>query len=251
MIIASLPMYDWPEIREATDDFWRGFSEHAGITGNLDRATAYSALWRNPNLAFSQTCGYPFTHEFKGLLNYIATPHYAAEGCERAQYCSMIFARKNAPLESFEGSIAAINSKDSMSGMLALKLLFAPFAREEKFFNHTIISGSHSESLIAVQEGRADICAIDAVCVALAKRYRPQILENLVEVARSPKVPGLPYVTRQGDSHQLVTALQKTFADPDLAHCREALLLSGISVLNPTDYDQITNLESKLPNFEL
>jgi ABC-type phosphate/phosphonate transport system substrate-binding protein len=251
MIIASLPMYDWPEIHEATDEFWRGFLEHAGITGALNRATAHSALWRNPNLTFSQTCGYPFTHEFKGLLNYIATPHYAAVGCEGAQYCSMIFARENSPLEGFAGSIAAINSKDSMSGMLALKLVFAEFARGEKFFSRVIISGSHIESLIAVQEGRADICAIDAVCVALAKRYRPQILEGLVEVARSPKVPGLPYVTRHGDPDKLAAALQKTFADPGLAHCREALLLSGISVLNPADYDQITSLESKLPKFEL
>ncbi len=83
---------------------------------------------------FSQACGYPFTHEFKDLLKYIATPHYAVPGCQGANYCSFIFARFDQPLDSFRGGIAAVNNPDSMSGMLALKLVFAPFATEGKFF---------------------------------------------------------------------------------------------------------------------
>jgi ABC-type phosphate/phosphonate transport system substrate-binding protein len=249
--IASLPMYDWPEIREATDALWQGFARHAGLTGKLDRETNYVELWKNQNLIFSQTCGYPFTHNFKGLLNYIATPHYTAEGCDGPTYCSMIFAREQKPLADFYGATAAVNTDDSMSGMLALKLVFAPYVKGGEFFRRIKISGGHRNSLKAVRTKYADVCAIDSVCVALAKKYCPQELEGLVEIARSPSVPALPFVTRAGDSEQLVIALEKTFADPELKPTREALLLKGMSVLPATAYDKILDLENALPPFTL
>jgi len=156
-------MYDWPELRQHTDAFWQGYAKHAGQAGNLDRTTEYVELWRNPKLDFSQTCGYPFTHEFKGLLNYIATPHYACAGCDDATYSSFVFAREVKPLKDFRGKTAAINSTDSMSGMLALKLAFAPFVDNGEFFERKIMTGGHLNSLRAVREGKADVCAIDAV----------------------------------------------------------------------------------------
>jgi ABC-type phosphate/phosphonate transport system substrate-binding protein len=251
MIVASLPMYDWPEIRAHTDEFWNGLAKHAGLVGSLQRGGYYADVWKQPNLIFSQTCGYPFTHEFKGLLQYVATPHYAAEGCSGPLYSSYIFAREKRPLPEFNQTRAAINAKDSMSGMLALRLAVAPFMRGGEFFAQTLFTGSHLDSLAAVRENRADLCAIDAVCVALAKRYRPQALRGLVEVARTPMLPGLPYVTRAGDPEKLVQALKKTFVDPALASCRQALLLNGFSVLKVEDYQQIIDLENALPLFTL
>ena len=250
MIVASLPMYDWPEIREATDAFWSGLSRHMGWQGELNR-TEYAELWKSNNLSFSQTCGYPFTHEFKSLLNYVATPHYSADGCEDANYCSMIFAREAKPLADFFGSTLAMNTPDSMSGMLAAKLAFAPYARSGEFFRRTKTTGSHRNSLAAVRTKFADVCAIDSVCVGLAKKHRPEILEGLVEIARSPSVPALPFVTRAADVELLRTALQKAFADENLKPAREALLMTGFSILHPNAYDQIVDLEKALPPFAL
>ncbi len=249
--LASLPMYDWPEIREQTDTFWQGLAKHAGLEGELDRKTEYGELWRNPNLMFSQTCGYPFSHSFKGLLHYIATPHYVADGCDGANYCSVIFAREQKPLADFYGSTAAINTADSMSGMLALKLVFAPHVQGGEFFRRIKITGSHRSSLKAVRTKYADVCAIDAVCVALVKKYCPQELEGLVEITCSSSVPVLPFVTRAGDPAQLVAALEKTFADPQLKPAREALLLKDFSVLPNGAYDKILDLENALPPFNL
>jgi ABC-type phosphate/phosphonate transport system substrate-binding protein len=130
-----------------------------------------------------------------------------------------------------------------MSGMLALKLVFAPFAKGGKFFARAIQSGGHIGSMIAVRDGLADVCAIDAVCVAMARRYRPDYLEGLVEVARSPSVPGLPYVTRGGGIEAMRQGLVAAFADSDLQDCREQLFLSGHSVLRPNAYERITELE--------
>ena len=251
MTKASLPMYDWPEIRKHTDAFWVSFQRHSGLNDTLDRQSPLSDPWRNPNLILSQTCGYPFTHEFKGLLNYVATPHYVCAGCNDATYSSFIFARHTAPLQDFRGKIPAINSMDSMSGMLALKLVFAPFAKDGEFFERKIITGGHLNSLQAVREGKADVCAIDAVCVALAEKHRPEVLQGLVMVAQSPTVPSLPFVTRSRVPEHLRIALTKTIADPELKTTREALLLYSFSNLGASAYDRITNLENALPPFNL
>jgi ABC-type phosphate/phosphonate transport system substrate-binding protein len=244
-MLASLPMYDLPETRDATDAYWKTIAQNYGVNAPLCRAGEHAAPWRNPNLLFSQTCGYPYTHEFADQLTYIATPHYDADGCDGPLYCSIIFARKRDELPQLQNLTAAYNSSDSMSGMLALKLVFNKFGLRRKsasIFNTMIESGSHASSLAAVQSGKADVCAIDCVTVALLHRYRPSALLGLHEVARSPSVPGLPYVTRSGDVQKLRDALHIAAATP---HAQQ-LLIKAISVLPSNAYDEILRLESSL-----
>jgi ABC-type phosphate/phosphonate transport system substrate-binding protein len=244
----SLPMYDWPEVRTATDDWAHGVLRHLGRAGlALDRNPDYFSGWRRRDLVFSQTCGYPFTHEFRGRLGYVATPHYAVPGCDGPNYCSFVFARERRPLAEYRGSRAAINNPDSMSGMLALKLVFVPHAEAGRFFSHVLQTGSHVGSMIAVRDSKADVCAIDSVCVALARRYRPDYLEGLVEITRSPMVPGLPFVTGAGGNPgALRSGLARAFADPDLAPAREALFLERHSILADRAYDLILKLEGEM-----
>lgn len=247
-MLASLPMYDWPEISTATDAWWAGIARHAGLSFPLSRVADYAGLWRRDDLIFSQTCGYPFTHGFASSLELVATPHYDAEGCEGPNYLSFVFARERpSRLTDLAGTIAAVNMPDSMSGMLALKLVFGPFAKAGRFFRGAVGTGSHVASLAAVRSGTADVCAIDSVCVALARRYRPDYLEGLVEIARSPSVPGLPYVTSATTSldlrQKLRLALVAALDDPALAEPRAALLISGMSTLTPQDYQVIVKRE--------
>lgn len=239
-MLASLPMYDLPEIRDATDRFWQTIAAFYGVEGPLTRGEKWSAPWHDPNLLFSQTCGYPFTHEFAGKLTYVATPCYDADGCDGPNYCSIIFARTAAPLAAFTGCTVAFNSRDSMSGCLALRLVFAPY---QAAFASAIETGSHVASLKAVQDGTADVCAIDCVTVALLRKHRPSALEGLQEVARSPKVPGLPFVTRSGDKARLQQALKSAI---QLHQDSGTLLLKGISVLTPEDYNVIIDLERSI-----
>lgn len=239
-------MYDWPEVRNATDALWQGLVRHIPGLPAIDRRSDHAGAWRQPDLLLSQTCGYPFTHEFRGQLKYLATPHYAADGCNGANYCSIVLARQSLPLAGFRGMTAAVNGPDSMSGMLALKLVFGRLAQDGRFFGNAFISGGHISSIAAVREGRADICAVDAVCLALARCYRPGDLQGLVEVARSPAVPGLPLVTVAGDVDVIRHGLASAFADPKMAKTREALLISGFSVLDPQAYDRILDLESQM-----
>lgn len=239
-------MYDWPEVREATDLWWQNVARRLGTDVSLSRPEDFTAPWTREDLLFGQTCGYPFTHALKGKVKLVATPHYAADGCEGPSYCSIVMARENKPLETFRNSVAAVNTPDSMSGMLALKLVFAPLARGGSFFARAVETGGHLASMAAVQSGAADVCAVDCVCVAMAKRYRPAALEGLVEIARSPAVPGLPWITRAGDPHAIRVALREAFTDEALAPVREALLLSGFSELPVSSYDRIPGLEAEM-----
>ncbi len=234
-MIASLPMYDFPEVREATNALWEATSMQLGVDVELERAMNHKDAWRRGDLLFSQTCGYPLTHEFRGTLSYVATPHYDVDGCEGPRYCSILLARKVEPVEAFRGCRAAVNARDSMSGMLALKLMVHPYTE--------VLSGGHLASIAMVRSGEADICAVDCVTYALAQRYRPSSVAGLVEVARSPKVPGLPYVTRAGDVGKLRAALRQVFSDPAMRRHREALMIFGLSVLDVEDYDVILELE--------
>jgi len=245
-MIAALQMYDWPEIRDATDRWWAGLARHLGADVPLSRPEDFTAPWFRDDLLLAQTCGYPFTHALKGQVSYIATPHYDADGCDGASYCSVIFAREKCRPEALRGTVAAVNTPDSMSGMLALKLVFAPHAYDGRFFSRAIETGGHLNSLAAVQAGRADVCAIDSVCVALARLYRPEALAGLTEIARSPSVPGLPLITRAGDLTKLRAGIRQAFADPELQEVRAALLLSGVSVLDEQAYGRITRLEAEM-----
>lgn len=245
-VLATLQMYDFPEARPATEAFWQAVARRLGVSAPLSQPEDWMEAWRQPDLLFSQTCGYPFTHEFAGRLKLVATPHYAAPGCDGPRYCSILFAREHRPLPEFLGAVAAFNNPDSMSGMLALKLMFSPFAKQGQFFSRAIETGGHLASLAALQKGEADVAAIDCVTVAYARRYRPDALEGLVEVGRSPQVPGLPFVTIAGDIGKLRQALTAVFADESLAQIREALLLDGFSLLAEADYAIIPRLEDEM-----
>ena len=246
VMIAALQMYDWPEVRQATEIWWQGIARYLGTDVPLSRPEDYTSPWQRSDLLFAQTCGYPFTHALQGKVSYVGTPHYTADGCDGPEYCSIVVAREMKPLTAFRNGIAAVNTPDSMSGMLALKLVFAPLAEKERFFASALETGGHLASLAAVQSGQADVCAVDCVCVEMARRYRPSALKGLVEIARSPQVPGLPWITKAGNAEKIRSALRRAFADPELAEPREALLLTGFSELPARSYDRIIDLENEM-----
>lgn len=243
-MIATLPMYDYPEVRAATDAWWKGIARHAGVDLPLSRPDDFMAPWSRDDLVFSQTCGYPFTHHFKGQLSLIGTPHFAVPGCEGFRYSSFVFAREEREVGGYHGTTAAVNTPDSMSGMLALKAFFVAHARDGRFFGNAVLSGGHLNSLAMLQRGEADVCAIDAICVAHARRHRPELLHGLHELGRAPLVPGLPYVTRDKDVARWQRAVVAAAVDPVLAEVRATLMIGGFTVTTAEDYAAILTLEA-------
>jgi ABC-type phosphate/phosphonate transport system substrate-binding protein len=258
MAIANLAMYDLPEVAAANDAFWAGMARALaregleGVPRALTRSRDLSEVWRNPELLFGQTCGYPLTHAYKDTLRLVATPVYDAAGCEGPNYVSFIVVRAEDSvrvLADLHGRTAAVNYAASQSGYSALRASVAEFSRNGRFFGRVVESGGHPNSLALVAAGEADVCATDCVTHALLARHRPEVLAGLRVLARSQAAPGLPYVTRAAASDELVARLRAAlFAvldDPDLATAREALLLAGAEVLPISAYQPILEMEAR------
>ena len=96
---ASLPMYDLPEAREWTDRLWIAIAEElredgvAGVPDALERLPDHHAAWRPDGLLLSQSCGYPVATALHRALRVVATPHYAAPGCDVHHYASAVVVR--------------------------------------------------------------------------------------------------------------------------------------------------------------
>jgi ABC-type phosphate/phosphonate transport system substrate-binding protein len=216
------------------------------VPERLVRRTRDAQLWRSSSLIFGQTCGYPLTHEYAGVLVPVATPCYSAEACVGAEYASLVVVREDDPargLEDLRGRTAAINGPNSHSGWSVLRAMAAPLAAGGRFFAQVVVTGSHAASLGAVAAGRADVAAIDAVTHALLARHRPSSLAGSRILERSPRAPGLPYVTRAdappGLHERLREGVAEALAEPALAGCRETLLIGGAEILPLEAYGRI------------
>ncbi len=258
MATASLPMYDLPELRAATDAWWQGLARamrRAGlekVPERLTRGRPEEQLWRDPGLLLSQSCGYPLTHGVKDLVVPVATPAYGAPGCAGTLYSSAFVVRADDPadcLGGLAGRICAVNGPQSQSGYNVLRHAVAPLSRDGRFFAEVSVTGGHGASMAAVAGGRADIAAIDGVTYRLFGHYQPEAVAGLRVLTWSEKVPGLPYVTRAGAGpdmlERLRDGLMAALVDPNLAPVREKLLLTGAEILSAEAYGRIIEMEQE------
>jgi ABC-type phosphate/phosphonate transport system substrate-binding protein len=256
MRAASLPMYDLPEVRPALAALWSGLARHLARAGIAEVPAALAceppvaALWRRPDLLFSQCCGYDLMNEYADALRPVATPCYLAPGCAGPSYRSIVVVAEDSRaggLEDLRGGVCAINGRDSHSGMSALRALIAPLARQGRFFAEIRVSGAHSASLAMVARGEADVAAIDCVVHALLARHRPAALHGTRPLTETADASAPPFVTRAGASEDVVArlraALIETFDDPTLEAAREDLLLAGVEILPLAAYDRIRAFE--------
>ena len=236
-MIAALPMYDFPELREVTDAFWEGLRGHlaaAGLTGipsALTRPADVYAHWLDPQLLLSQTCGFPLTHELKGKVRYLATPGYEAPGCDGSTYRSFVIVRAVDDIQrggDLSSRVVAFNGADSQSGCNVLKHYLAGQGIVNGLLRGAIESGAHRKSVALVKAGLADFCAVDCV-------------------SWTAPAPCLPFITSRAlpveDVASLRTGLSAAFNDDDLAPVREKLLLASLTVLDEATYDVIAEQE--------
>ena len=254
-MIAGLPMYDPVEMHATVDAWWHGVGRAMRAEGidhvpdRLDRGLTLDALWSASNLLLTQTCGFPLIGTWASHLRYLATPRYDAPGCAGGTYRSWIVVAANSPvreLEDLRGARCSINGRSSHSGFNALRALFAPMARDGRFFGVVGVSGGHAESLVQLQRGGADVAAIDCVTHALLRRCRPELIAATRIIGRTGSAPSLPYATRIDASTDLVQALRaalvRAFHDPELGTIRNELLLCGLDVLPGGSYASMAQM---------
>lgn len=250
--IASLAMYDWPELQTANDALWSVIVERLAARGLADipqrlvRDADLERVWTSPSLLLAQTCGYPLLTRLKGHVQLVATPRYRAPGCEGPFRRSAIVVQAQAPgerLADLRGARCALNDRTSDSGMNLFRSAVAPLANGARFFSQVIVTGSHLASAEAVALGAADVAALDAVSLAHLRRLRPQLAQRLRVLQWTTRTPGLPLITAANTPPAMLAALRDALMDvardPRLTQARGALLLEGFTAL-PLRYYRLT-----------
>lgn len=257
MRIADLPWYDLPELQPATDAWWLGIGRHLRALGQddvpaaLQRHTDHAENWRSPHLLLSQACGYDVLYDSADDLLPIATPCYALPGCLGPRYTSVVVVREHSEfvaIADLRGARCSINEASSHSGTNALRPLVAPLSRDGRFFASVTATGSHTDSLLMVQCGEADVACIDAIVFELVRAERPRALDGLRTIGRSSPALAPPYVTSRHTDAATVTrlqeALRRALADPTLVACRAALRLHGFEFLPAAAYAELAEFEA-------
>src|SRR5690606_5075926 len=118
-MIASLAMYDWPQVHAEPDrlcSLLRAARAEEGIAApeRLTRDASLWTLWESPDLLLGQTGGMPFRTRLHGRVSLVATPDYALPGAAPGWYYSVFVARRDDPGEAhdFIDRTLAFNGQD-------------------------------------------------------------------------------------------------------------------------------------------
>lgn len=235
--IAALPMYDWPEIRAETDAGWAAIRHRlhdAGVDApeTLTRDIRdLGALWRDPELLLAQACWGPMGLGLAEYVQVVGQPDYSdCEGGNGTFYSSALVMRAKPdpasgvrekgiraptdgrvllPVDLLRGTRLGFNSRDSMSGYLALQQDLATLGESLSLFSGMLETGGHRQSMQAVAGGRADVAAIDCRSWMLFQRVEPAVTAGLQVVGWTAWRKGLPFITARSTPHSVVVALQE------------------------------------------
>ncbi len=245
-MIASLGMYDRDEAQPANDRLWALIRDGMRTNGLAAPDTlirgggAYWDAWQHPDLALSQTCGFPYRAKLHGRVTLIGTPDFGVEGCPPGYYRSIFVARKADPratVSDFNGAAFAFNEDLSQSGWAApqnhaagLGILLPP----------KLQTGGHIFSAKAVAEGRADIAAIDAVTWKMITRW-DAFASSLKVVGETDPTPGLPYIAALGRKAEATFTIINSAIAALSAPDRTTLCLKGMTRISPEAYLAVPN----------
>jgi ABC-type phosphate/phosphonate transport system substrate-binding protein len=255
-LTASLPMYNLPEMAAANAAFWQALSAEMADEGieDLPHTLAFA---RPPvpdeigtTTLFSQTCGYPLQTIYRGQYQLLGVPTYDADGCGEATHCAFILVREDSPFQKpddLRGTVFALNSRHSNSGMNLPRLLFARLAERRPFFGKVVETGGHNASIERVAAGVADCASIDCLTYAFLRDHRPAFVAGLRVLAATPSSPAIPFVTAAATKPQQVAALRQALfrlaADPGRRPVLRALRIRTITPIDPGAYQVLLDYE--------
>lgn len=229
-MIASLPMYQRPELDQAHDDYWQLIASKLGYNFPLTKEGHEADLWLNPDLLLSQTCGMPYRLGLHDKVTLIGTPDYGIEGCPPGYYRSAIVVRHNDPRQvksEFKNALFAYNGKNSQSGFAAA---YFDCQKDNFFFENTVCSGGHLNSAKMVAGGDADIACIDPVSLSYMEEFDRFYNELRILDWTSP-TPGLPYISALGaDQQKIFNAVSAAISELP-SYTRDLLRLKGITYI--------------------
>lgn len=252
----SLPMYNLPEMAELNAAFWVALADELrreGV-GDLPESLSFARPAVPDEIGagtiFTQTCGYPLQTIYTGQYALLGVPTYDAPGCEGPNHSALILVRDDAPftdLTDLRGSVFALNSRHSNSGMNLPRVMIARLAKGRPFFGNVVETGTHPLSMASVTEGRTDAASIDCLTYAFFQEHRPKAVERLRVLTKTPSSPAIPFVTSSSTPPATIAALRRSLfrvaADPARRAMLAKLRISSIDPVEPATYARLLDYE--------
>lgn len=243
--IATLSMYDVPVVRQHTDALWHAISaelQNAGVDAPREQTRGADDwdVWQDPDLLFSQTCGFPFVSKLEGHVTLIGTPDYGVVPDKPGWYNSKIICRADdlrGDLGAFKGARFAYNDLASQSGVMSIMYTLHRTQSDARHFGSCIPSGGHALSAQMVSQGEADIAAVDSVTWLNILRDQPDL--NLRVLAETDPTPGLPYITHVDHDADVFARAVETAIEGLEQTTKDALYLRGFWRSDPADYAMV------------
>ena len=241
--LAVLPMYDWPEIRPATDRLWAAIRDQL-VRGGIDapveltRPADLESAWTDEGLVIGQTCGLPLVTVLPGAVVVGAFDHRLPD-TPPGWYHSVMIVGSDDPattIADLRGATVAVNGTDSQSGHAAWRHELAAAGLVGDHLGEVSISGGHRSSIIAVAEGAVRTAAIDGVSWELARTHEPAAADCRILHHSSP-TPGLPIITNQPGATEPMRAAIAAAIDTLSAADRRALHIHAIVSASRDHYE--------------
>ena len=245
MMIASLMMYQRPQLVGAHDRYWaliRQYLSEAGIDSpeQLSQEAEEFFVWQHPELVLSQTCGMPYRTWLHDKVELVGTPDFGISDCPPGYYRSALVVRAQDSRQTardFRNAVFAYNQSFSQSGYAAPYWHLRP---RGLWFENRLHTEQHLDSAMAVAGGRADIAALDAVTWRLMLEYEP-FATSLRVLEWTAPTPGLPLITARGnDAGAIFEAVQQAITQLG-ERDRTALGLKGIVKIDAAEYLAVNN----------
>lgn len=119
-MIASLGMYDLPELKDVNNRLWAQIRQELGFgPPKLDRKTDLWEIWQSPDLLLAQTCGYPYRAQLHQRVQLVGTPDYGLPDCPPGYYYSLFVVRSDSAFQTLadlDQCCLAYNEPLSQSG---------------------------------------------------------------------------------------------------------------------------------------
>lgn len=241
-MIASLAMYPFAQVRDATNDLWAAIRRNLGWgPDELEWNTLTPTVWHEPDLLLAQCCGWPLVAELPDSIAVVGAFDYAVPDAHDGTYRSLILTGTGLSLDELRAdpnTLAAVNDHLSLSGWISFQHVWG--GKPQNF-----VTGAHIESARELVAGRAQVACIDAVSFDLFEEFEPAAVAGLRIIGQGPRIPCLPIFvpTQRADKvAELRSAFTAAVTDPALAGARRALRIRGFVQRDRADYLPVLRL---------
>jgi ABC-type phosphate/phosphonate transport system substrate-binding protein len=247
----ELSMYPFESVAWAWDELWAAVhARDPWLPGTLTRSGDTHSRWSDRDCLVTQICGWPFAALHQDDFDLVGAFSLTIPcATKNARYRSILLSQRDITTDQAAHTTAAANSADSLSGLVSL--LNATVGPAATWPGELIYTGSHYESLKALQRGDADIACVDSWTLAFIEENEPGLVSELHRVGVGPEIPTPAIAARSGLETDRLRSLKDAFRDaidePEFQHAKAILRIDGFVELTVDDYLPTLELSAVRP----